>query len=114
TITVNLGARSYPIHIGPGLLEQVTALVPLELQGRNAFVLYDRNVEDYLPSLTSALDGICARVETLAVDGGEETKSFANLEQVLDWLLLRKVDRQSVLFVLGGGVIGDLGGFAAS
>jgi 3-dehydroquinate synthase len=114
TITVDLGARSYPIHIGSGLLEQVAKLTPIDLTGRTAFILYDRNVESYLPKLSSALEAACARVESLAMDGGEETKSFDHFEQVLDWLLLRKVDRKSVLFVLGGGVIGDLGGFAAS
>lgn len=114
TLDVELGARSYPIHIGGGLLQQVTKLVPIDLKGRNAFVLYDRNVEQHLNLLTQALEGTVSRVETLAIEGGEETKSYQYLQQVLDWMLLRKVDRQSVLFVMGGGVVGDLGGFAAS
>lgn len=111
TLNLNLGERSYPIHIGAGLLERAKDLIPIDLTNRKIFVMYDRNVEQHVSVLTASLGGM---VETLAVEGGEPSKSFAYLQTVLDWLLDHHVDRQSVLIVMGGGVVGDLGGFAAS
>lgn len=110
TLNLELGERSYPIHIGAGLLERAADLVPLDLAERKIFVLHDRNVETHVKRLTSSI----RPVSTLAVEGGEPTKSYAQLQVVLDWLLQNHVDRKSVLFVVGGGVVGDLGGFAAS
>lgn len=110
TLNLELGERSYPIHIGAGLLEHAADLVPLDLSGRRIFVLYDRNVEGHVKRLEHSI----RPVSTLAVEGGEPTKSYAQLQVVLDWLLQNHVDRKSVLFVVGGGVVGDLGGFAAS
>lgn len=111
TLTVDLGERSYPIHIGAGILERAGELLPFDLSGRKIFILYDRNVERHVRRLMSALPS-----EPLlkALEGGEPTKSYTRLEVVLDWLLENHADRKSVLFVVGGGVLGDLGGFAAS
>lgn len=111
TLTVKLAERSYPIHIGPGILERAGELIPLDLTGRKVFIIYDRNVEAHLKTLQSSLKG---DIHTLAVEGGEPSKSFAYLQNVLDWILDHHVDRQSVIIVMGGGVVGDLGGFAAS
>lgn len=110
TLTVDLAERSYPIHIGEGLLERANELVPLDLAGRKIFILYDRNVEGHVRRLMSCLPD----AEIKALEGGEPTKSYDRLQDVVDWLLENRVDRKSVLFVVGGGVIGDLGGFAAS
>ena len=110
TVTVDLADRSYPIHIGAGLLDDVRNLVPLDLTGRKIFLLYDRKVETHARRLAATLGDI----ELLAVNGGETTKTWDNLQSVTDWLLSNNVDRKSVLFVMGGGVVGDLGGFAAS
>jgi len=112
TVTVDLGSRSYPIHIGDGLLERAGDLIPLDLTSRNVFVVYDEAVEAHADRLTKSLKA--ARVETLSVEGGEGSKSYSYLQTILDWLLDHHVDRQSVMIVMGGGVIGDLGGFAAS
>lgn len=111
SFAVELGDRSYPIHIGPGLLNQVQELVPMDLASRRLFILYDRNVEGHARRLSMALPG---EAEMKSVDGGEQAKSYGRLENILEWLLENRVDRSSVLFVVGGGVIGDLGGFAAS
>jgi 3-dehydroquinate synthase len=111
SLTVDLAERSYPIHIGTALLERAPDFVPLDLSGRKIFVLYDRNVEGHMRRLIASLPG---EVQIKAVDGGEPTKSYTRLECVLEWLLENRVDRRSVLFVMGGGVVGDLGGFAAS
>lgn len=111
TLNVNLAERSYPIHIGAGILSRAGELIPLDLSGRKVFIIYDSNVEGHLATLQSAIKG---EVQALAVEGGEPSKSFAYLQNVLDWLLDHHVDRQSVVIVMGGGVVGDLGGFAAS
>lgn len=110
-LTVDLGDRSYPIHIGAHLLAHAKDYVPLSLTGRKIFILYDRNVESYASILAKGLGG---EPSMHAIDGGESAKSFDRLKDILDWLLSAHVDRKSVLFVVGGGVIGDLGGFAAS
>jgi 3-dehydroquinate synthase len=110
TLTVDLAERSYPIHIGAGILENVNELVPLDLKNRNLFLLYDGEVETHARRLVAALGNVTIK----SVQGGEPTKSWGHLQSVTDWLLENKVDRKSVLLVMGGGVVGDLGGFAAS
>ncbi len=114
TITVDLADRSYPIHIGAGLLQKAPSLVPFDLKGRKIFILHDAAVAPYAQSLKGALLDKAESIASLSLPGGETTKSFARLQEVLDWLLSGKVDRKSVLFVVGGGVLGDLGGFAAA
>lgn len=110
TLKVELDTRSYPIHIGSGLLADAIAHIPADLSGRKVFVLYDRNVEGHAQRLMQSFPGAFS----LALDGGEKTKSYQHLQDVVGWMLQNHVDRKSVLFVVGGGVIGDLGGFAAS
>lgn len=111
TLQVDLGARSYPIRIGPGLLA-----APAEFAvcaGRPILLLTDRNVADlHLPTVQQALGLADERI--LVVDAGESAKQFGVLEQVLDWMLGARLPRDGVLIALGGGVIGDLGGFAAA
>lgn len=114
TIDLDLGERSYPIHIGKGLLEKAVELIPFDLSDKKIFILYDKNVYPYVQVLEGALAGKVADTKTFALKGGEPTKSYDGLQSTLDWLLENKVDRQSVLIAVGGGVVGDLGGFAAS
>jgi 3-dehydroquinate synthase len=112
TVPVSLADRAYDIHIGEGILERAGELVP-NLAGRKIFVLHDAAVKTHAARLFQSFpDG--ALVRALSIEGGEQSKSFASLQIVLDWLLANGVDRKSILFALGGGVIGDLGGFAAS
>lgn len=110
SVSVDLKDRSYDIHIGKELLARVQDFVPVDLSNRKIFVLHDRNVEAHAEVLNKSLP----RSVSLSIDGGEKAKSFAMLQTVTDWLLSNGVDRKSILFVVGGGVIGDLGGFAAS
>lgn len=110
TLTVDLAERSYPIHIGANLLDNIHELVPLDLAGRKLFLLYDANVESHARRLVAQLDDVVMK----SIKGGEPTKSWDHLQSVADWLLENRVDRKSVLIVMGGGVVGDLGGFAAS
>src|SRR5262245_12398053 len=113
-LELDLGERSYEIHIGNGLLAKADSLIPVDLKGRSVFILADKNVEQYLSALTAGLGKSPARIEPLIIEGGEKAKSYANMQVVLNWLLEQKVERSSVLIALGGGVIGDLGGFVAS
>lgn len=113
-VNVGLGDRAYDIHIGKGVLEQVADLIPRDLSNTKVFILYDKNTYPYVQVLEDALAGKVAESKTLGLKGGEQTKSYDGLQQTLDWLLDNKVNRQSLMIVVGGGVIGDLGGFAAS
>ena len=110
TVRVALDSRSYDITIGKGLLTHANYYMPEDIQGRRYFVLADENVRGHASELIGALGG----AEMLSIKGGEQAKSWEGLQTVTDWLLDHKVDRKSVLFVVGGGVIGDLGGFAAA
>lgn len=116
TVTVSLGARSYPVHIGKGLLARVPEFLPFNARGRTLFILADEAVAGtYAATLHRALEDAGAHaVHVRAVTGGEAAKSVIELESVLSWMLDHHVDRQSVLFAVGGGVTGDLGGFAAA
>lgn len=80
-------------------------------QGRKSVVLTDESVADVQGSF---LDRVFAGVPRLALPAGEKTKSLANLGRTLDFMAEQRLDRSGVLWVLGGGVIGDLGGFAAA
>lgn len=115
TLEVALGARSYPIHIGHGLLGRAGKLLAPLFEGRRLFVVTDEQV---------AAAGHAARFEyglaeagivhdRIMLPPGEATKSFVWLERLLDVMLARGAERRSVVVALGGGVIGDLAGFAA-
>ncbi len=114
-VSVALGARSYDVHVGRGLLATAgQRLKPLLKQPR-VVVLTDRTVAAlHLPTLQRALDGAGIAHEAIVLPPGEQTKDFAHLQQVLDRMLAARIERGTTLVALGGGVIGDLGGFAAS
>jgi len=112
-VHVDLDTRSYDIHIGKGGLAQAEDLIPFSLEGRDAFILYDENTYPYAQVLEESLAS-AKSVQILSAKGGEPTKSYSGYQDVMTWLLEKGVNRQSVLIALGGGVIGDLGGFVAS
>jgi 3-dehydroquinate synthase len=114
-LRVELGARGYDILIGRGLLASAgDHLKPLLKQPR-AIVLTDRSVAElHLASLTRSLGDAEIACEPIVLPPGEQTKSFEYLEEVIDRLLAARIERSSLLIALGGGVIGDLTGFAAS
>ncbi|MGY8955947.1 MAG: 3-dehydroquinate synthase [Alphaproteobacteria bacterium] len=114
-VNVDLGARSYDILIGPGLLDEAGALIAERLGERQAIIVTDTNVGPlYAERLTQSLTAAGHGVRTIEIEAGEHSKSFAHLEQLLDNLLESGLERGTVLVALGGGVIGDLTGFAAS
>ncbi len=115
TVNVALGARSYAVRIGPGLLGRIGAeIAPLLVRPRLA-VLTDRTVAGlHLEALRDACAAAGITVSHLALPSGEATKSWTGLQQAVEWLLAEKVERRDVVVALGGGVIGDLAGFAAA
>src|SRR5262249_27587392 len=114
-LTVELGPRSYDILMGRGLMATAGQhLRPLLKQPR-VVVLTDRTVASlHLPTLTRALDDAGIAHGTIVLPPGEQTKSFEHLEEVIDRLLAARIERNATVVALGGGVIGDLAGFAAS
>lgn len=114
-IHIDLGERSYNIHIGGDLMTRAADVVPVPLSGRSVFIITDDNVEQYAAQVQASFEkaGV-SRVDVLSLPAGEQTKSFAQIENVTGWLLENGLNRQSLLVALGGGVIGDLTGFAAA
>ncbi|MEM7027604.1 MAG: 3-dehydroquinate synthase, partial [Pseudomonadota bacterium] len=111
-INVELGERSYPIHIGSGLLSETHTLIN-KVKGKQVMVITNETIAPlYLNSLVDQLSDYY--VETLILPDGEQTKSLDNLNRIITKLLEKKYSRNCTLFALGGGVIGDLTGFAAS
>ncbi|MEI6860806.1 MAG: 3-dehydroquinate synthase [Verrucomicrobiota bacterium] len=112
-LTVNLGARSYPIQFGPDLSASVCAQVAaLAAEGRRVAVVTDNNVIS-LKQL-EGLRAMFGAASWLPVPSGEASKSVKGLETVLDFLAFEQFGRSDALFAFGGGVIGDLAGFAAA
>jgi 3-dehydroquinate synthase len=115
TIRVDLGVRSYDIAIGPGLIDRAGALLAERLGERRAVIITDTNVGPlYADRLDAALRQAGHQTRTITVAAGEASKSYAQLEALLEDLIDGGLERGSVLVALGGGVIGDLTGFAAS
>lgn len=107
--------RSYDIHIGSGLLESCASLISPLLKRDFVAIVTDENVaKSHLEGLTQTLDRAEITHVTKIMPPGEASKSFTGLETLMHWLLDNKVERQDMVIALGGGVIGDLTGFAAA
>ncbi|MCE2517808.1 MAG: 3-dehydroquinate synthase [Alphaproteobacteria bacterium] len=114
-VTVDLGERTYPIHIGPGLLRQADHYIGPLVDGRHLVVIADQAVAgSHMTTLTASLSGLAARLDTITVASGEASKSIACFGQVMEQVLALNVDRKVMLIALGGGVIGDLVGYVAA
>ncbi|GAB3031571.1 3-dehydroquinate synthase [Oleiagrimonas citrea] len=112
TLEVGLGDRSYPILIGPGLLDAGEAWRP-RIHGRHALVVSNETVAPlYLQRVMTQLDGLHA--QTLTLPDGESFKNLAHVERVFEALADMGASRDACVIALGGGVIGDLAGFAAA
>jgi 3-dehydroquinate synthase len=113
TLHVVLGQRTYPIHVGSGVLGQADTLLPRI--GRRAVIVSNATVAArYLAPLKAALARAGVAVDTILVPDGEAHKSWPTLQDVLTRLLELGADRATTLVALGGGVVGDLAGFAAA
>lgn len=112
TLQVELGTRSYPIYIGNNLLEQATFITP-HLSGKQVLIVSNETIAPlYLEKIINIFSGF--KTASVILPDGEEYKTFAVLNQIFDELLRQKFDRQTTLVALGGGVVGDMTGFAAA
>lgn len=112
-VRVELGERAYDVRIGSGLIAQAGAeIAPLLRRPRVAIITDETVARLHLEELRAGLGGIEA--VSLALPAGEGTKSWPHLEQACEWLLAQKVERKDIVIAFGGGVIGDLAGFAAA
>ncbi|MDH3666949.1 MAG: 3-dehydroquinate synthase [Paracoccaceae bacterium] len=115
TVPVDLAGRAYDIHIGPGLLARAGALVgPLLARPRTAIVTDETVAQLHMEALTAGLSAEGVEAEAIVLPPGEATKSMAKLTEVVEWLLDQKIERDDLIIAFGGGVIGDLAGFAAA
>ncbi|MEN0039923.1 MAG: 3-dehydroquinate synthase [Pseudomonadota bacterium] len=114
TVTVELGERSYDIVIGDGVLSSVGERIAWNYPGARAVIVTDDTV-DGLHGETVRNSCFQAGVDTktITVAAGEKSKSYATLETVVEGVLVAGMERGDVLLALGGGVVGDLAGFAA-
>ena len=115
TVRVPLGDRAYDVRIGPGLLARAGAeIAPLLARPRVAVLTDTRVGALHLEALEGALAAAGIASVSLALPEGEGTKSWSALERSVEWLLSERIERRDVVVALGGGVIGDLAGFAAA
>jgi 3-dehydroquinate synthase len=112
-VDVALGMRAYPIHIAPGLLGAAAPVLGPFARNQRLVVVTDESVAAlHLQTLAAGLPGI--RLEPIVLPPGEATKDWAHLQLVVERLLELGVERSDAVVALGGGVIGDLVGFACS
>jgi 3-dehydroquinate synthase len=115
TLRVELGARGYDILVGEGLLATAGQHIAPLAGGRRVFVVTDEHVaKAHLAALERSLEAAGVAYEALVLPPGEGTKDFDHLESLIDRLLAMRLERRSLLVAFGGGVIGDLTGFAAA
>ena len=112
TLTVDLGERSYPIYIGEGLLSRSDLIKP-HLAGRQVAIVTNETVAPlYLETLQQCLGG--QDIATIVLPDGESFKNWETLQLIFDGLLRARHDRKTTIIALGGGVVGDMAGFAAA
>jgi len=114
TLNVDLDERSYPIYIGSGLLNEAD-LLTRHIHGQTALIVSNSTVAPlYLESVQQSLDIGGIRYDCIILDDGEQHKTLESMTGIIDMLLEKRHDRRTTVIALGGGVIGDIGGFAAS
>lgn len=114
-LLVDLGERSYPIIIEKGLINKIDLEIKKVFKGKKIFILTDENVAfHYKDKVESCLINAGFEVKSMILKAGEETKSINTLPSIYNELLDFKLTRSDLIITLGGGVIGDIGGFVAS
>ncbi|WP_286828945.1 MULTISPECIES: 3-dehydroquinate synthase [Kordiimonas] len=115
TVPVDLGDRAYDIQIGVGIMAQMGTLVGPILKQKRAIIITDENVAKlHLAAAEKSLANAGIKSDAIILPAGEATKSFANFEKLTNQLLELGAERKDTLIALGGGVIGDITGFAAA
>ena len=114
TLNVDLGERSYPIYIGTDILG-TPKLLTQHIQGQTALVVSNTTVAPlYLETIEAGLAAAGIRHDRIVLDDGEQHKTLDSVTRIIDLLLQNRHDRRSTVIALGGGVVGDIAGFAAS
>ncbi|MEY4755729.1 MAG: 3-dehydroquinate synthase [Pseudomonadota bacterium] len=114
SVHIDLGDRSYPILISSGILDKSVTYAALP-KAKTAVVVTNQTVAPlYLQRLQQALQGKYSVIHVVSLPDGEEYKTWQSLNLIFDALLVHECDRKTVLFALGGGVVGDMTGFAAA
>jgi 3-dehydroquinate synthase len=114
TLTVSLADRSYPIHIGSGLLARAESYAPFVAGKTVAIVTNETIAPLYLPQVKTAIASLGKTIVEIVLPDGEEHKTAASLDKIYTAMLAAKCDRKTTIIALGGGVIGDVAGFAAA
>ena len=115
TVHVDLGDRAYDVQIGRGLIDQAGARITALFGRRRTAIVTDDTVAGlHLARLQAALARAGIQAEALVLPAGEATKSWDRLGQTVEWLLAQRIERKDLVIAFGGGVIGDLVGFAAA
>ena len=114
TVTVGLGTRTYPIHIGEGLLARADLILPHLPQPKVSVVTNTTVAALYLDKFSATLRGAGVEIVPVVLPDGEGHKNWRTLNAIFDALLSNRCERQSAIIALGGGVVGDLAGFAAA
>lgn len=115
TVHVALGARAYDIHVGPALIGRAGALIAPMLARPRVAVVSDETVAGlHLDALRAGLGAAGIAMEALVLPPGEATKGWPQFTRTVEWLLQQEVERRDMVVAFGGGVIGDLTGFAAA
>lgn len=114
TLTVNTPSHAYPIFIGSGLLEQADTLLKPYLSKSAAIISNETVAPFYLHTLQTALDKLGIAHFSIILPDGEQYKNWQTLNLIFDGLMQHRAERKTTLIALGGGVIGDMVGFAAA
>lgn len=115
TVRVELGPRSYDIVVGDDVLAMAGEIMAPVLRSPRVIVVTDENVAPlHLHALTRSLSNADIATEAILLPAGEQTKDFVHFERLMNEILGRGIDRDTSLVALGGGVIGDITGFAAA
>ncbi len=115
TIRVALGTHSYDIMVGENLLAKAGELAKAHIPAGRAVIISDTNVARFwLHRVSNALEAVKIQYRSIVIPAGEQSKNFAQFGELLENLLAQAPDRKTVIIALGGGMVGDLAGFAAS
>jgi 3-dehydroquinate synthase len=114
TLKIDLGSRSYPIHIGNGILDRMDLLLPHLVQPKAAVITNETVAPLLLEACTRPLREAACQVVEIVLPDGEQFKNWQTLNKIFDALIAHSCERDTTLIALGGGVIGDMAGFAAA
>ncbi|MBO9318346.1 MAG: 3-dehydroquinate synthase, partial [Chloroflexus sp.] len=114
TLTVTTSTTSYPVIVGAGVLSTLAGhLAALELRG-TLWLIADEHLIAVAEHIAGMLSTAGFRVRITTIPSGEQSKSFNELHRLYDWMIENGIERRDAVLALGGGVVGDLAGFAAA